>query len=101
MNIWRSKQQGHRADHRITAKYFAQVSCHLPRLARVQAMYRHPTQHPHDIIETAGEAPSFGAPRPAFSSIREFSSPAGHGHSSVTGRYINILNISMLENEHD
>jgi hypothetical protein len=63
-------------------------------------MYRLPTQHPHDIIEIARLARSNGASRLAFSSLREISSPVQHGHPSVTGRHINIVNISLLENEH-
>jgi hypothetical protein len=96
MNIWRRKELGHHGERRTTAGHSVHAPGELRKIARVQAIYRLPTQHPHNIIEIAGVTRSKSVCRPALSSIRELSSPV----QSVTGRHINILTISLLENEH-
>lgn len=96
MNIWRRKEQDHRGERRTTAGRFVHAPSEWRRPIRVKAMYRLPTQHPHDIIEIAGETRSKSASRPALSPIRKLSLPV----RSVTGRHINTLNVSLLENEH-
>ena len=91
MNILRSEEQGYRAERRTRARPSVRAAGEFRRvrLAGVQAMYRLPTQRPHDTIEMPGVAHCDVAAAPVISSIREFSSSVQGGRSSVTGRTIN------------